>query len=112
MSRDTRIFIMAQVSTLLRTARNLRLEGERALAVSGELRDRATELLCVVSSLLATLAQAQREEAEELQEGFWKLGSGSRGSESEPISPLSLGEPLYMNEDQECFGLELMFNEE
>lgn len=94
---------MAQVSTLIRTARNLRLEGERAPAVSGVLMDRATEILCVVSNLLAMLAQAQREEAEELQEDFWKLGIGSREPPSEPsiesVSPLDLGESWEVNDD-------------
>lgn len=94
LSDDTKIFLVSQVNTLIQTARKLRLEGERAPAASGELRDRAAEILCVASNLLAMLAQATREEAESLQNEFWQMGVGSPSTaRSDSISPLDLGEP-------------------
>lgn len=99
MSDDTKIFLMSQVNTLIQTARKLRLEGEKAPSISGELKDRAAEILCIASNLLAMLAQATREEAESLQDEFWQIGVGSPEiARSESVSPLDLGERWSIDE--------------
>lgn len=96
---DTRIFVMSQIDILIKTARNLRLEGDKAPRASGELKDRAAEVLCIVSSLLAMLAQSQREVAEGLRREMLEMGIGAEEPLSESVSPLDIGEPWNMNEE-------------
>lgn len=73
------------------TARKLRLEADKAPNISGELGDRAAEILCVVSNLLTMLAQATREEAEVLEEELAEVVLESLDSEdSGTISPFEL----------------------
>lgn len=69
-SEETKIFLMGQVNCLIMTAKKLRLEATKATIMSGELKDRATEILCVVSNLLTMLTEATRREVKGLMGHF------------------------------------------
>lgn len=91
MSGETKIFLIGQASSLIMTAKKLRLEAAKAPNISGELGDRAAEILCVVSNLLTMLAQATREEVEALEEVLAEVAMESSESEdSGTISPFEL----------------------